>query len=171
MRFGWVLKSAAVGIIVMLLICYVFSLALSLNAREYKMMNKLSEYKDNTFEYLRGSSDVVWLAAIGSLIALFAGGMTATLLSRPSTASLYKWLIPSAIVAIATMLVIDGYMLVTWNDSMQKWHQSPVDEYGRPFEPIVFPALLFLMVVLDAVCLMASAAGGIVAWISDRSQA
>lgn len=169
-RFGWVLSSAAVGIIVMLLICYMFSLAFSINTREYKMMNKLTEYGDTTFDYLRGSGDIAWLAALGSLIALFAGGMAAMLLSRPDKVSVSKWLVPSVIVAIITMLVIDGYMLVTWNDSVQKWHKSSIDEYGRPFEPIVFPALLFLMLAIDGACLAASAAGGFAVKISKSSK-
>ncbi len=166
MRMWWVIKSIAVGLIVMRLIVYMFSIAFSINTREYSMMNKLADYKDSTFEYLRGSGDVVWLAVIGSIIALFAGGMTATLLSHPDKTSSNKWLLPWAIVAITTILVIDGYMLITWNDSMQKWHQNPVDELGRPFEPIILPMLLVLMLMIDGACFVVAASGAVVAWIS-----
>ena len=166
MRFGWVIKSVAVGLIVMLLICYMFSIIFSISARENKMISKLEQNKDYTFDYSLGSGDIVLLAAIGSIIALFAGGMAATLLAHQDRVSSYKWLIPCAIVAITTILVIDGYMLITWNDRMQKWHQSSVDELGRPFEPVIFPILLFLILVYDGVCFAAAAAGGIVACIS-----
>lgn len=114
MRIGWVLKSVAVGITVMLLICYMFSVAFSIIVRQHQMLNKLAEFNDRTFEDLRGTSGGMdWLAALGSLIALFAGGMTATLLSRPTKTSWREWLMPSAVVAVITMLVIDGYMLLT----------------------------------------------------------
>ncbi len=76
------------------------------------------------------------------------------------------------IVAIITILVIDGYMLITWNDSMQRWQYSSVDELGRPFEPVMFPILLFLILVYDGVCYAAAAAGAVVVGISkdaDRS--
>jgi hypothetical protein len=150
----------------MLLICYMFSIAFSISARENKMISKLEQYKDNTFDYSLGSGDIVLLTAIGSIIALFAGGMTATLLSHRDSASPHKWLLPCAIVAITTILVIDGYMLITWNDSMQKWHQNPLDEFGRPFEPIDPFMLIFLMIAVDWACFVAAASGGAVAWIS-----
>lgn len=165
-RIWWVIKSFIVGLIVMLLICYMFSIVFSISARENKMISKLDGYKDYTFDYSLGSGDIVLLAAIGSIIVLFAGGMTATLLVHPDKASSYQWLLPCVIVAITTILVIDGYMLITWNNSMQRLQYSSVDELGRPFEPVMFPILLFLMLVYDGVCFAAAAAGGIVAWIS-----
>jgi hypothetical protein len=163
MRFGWVLRSAAIGFIVLLIVCYLFSFAFSINEREYRMMNKLSGYKDTSFDYLRGSGDVVWLAALGSLVTLFSGGMAAALLSRLDKTFTPGWLIPPVVVAIITILVVDGYLLISWSDSVQKWHKSPVDELGRPFEPIILPALLFLIMVIDGACFLASAAGGLMA--------
>ncbi len=170
MRKWWVIKSIIVGLIVTLIICYMFSIVFSISARENKMVSKLDQYQDNTFDYSLGSGDIVLLAAIGSIIALFAGGMTATLLAHPDRTSSSKWILPCAIVAITTILVIDGYMLITWNDSMQKWYQNPVDELGRPFEPIIFPMLLSLMLMIDGACLVAAASGGVVAWISRDVQ-
>lgn len=166
MRFQLVIKPLIVGLIVMLLICYIFSIAFSISERENKMISKLDGYKDYNFDYSLGSGDIVLLAAIGAIIALFAGGMAATLLSYPDRASLQKWLMPSVIVAITTILVVDGYMLITWSDSMQKWYQNPVDDLGRPFEPVIFPILILLILVYDGVCFAAAASGGIVACIS-----
>jgi hypothetical protein len=166
-RFGWVLTSAAVGIVVLLLIYYMFSLAFSINAHEYDMMNKLAGYKDSTFEHLRGSSDIELLAALGSLIALFAGGMAATLLSRLDKPFIYRWLVPSAIAAIFTMLAVDAYMYVAWDHGVQL---AQTGGYGRPIDPSPFIVILFIMLVFDAVCFAASASGGLVAAISKSSK-
>lgn len=170
MRFGWVLNSAAVGVVVLLLIYYMFSLAFSINAREYSMMNKLADYKDSTFEYLRGSGDVVILAALGSLITLFAGGMAATLLSRPDNVSGFKWLMPSVIVAIFTVLAIDAYIYTTWDHGIQTYYKTGGDEYGHPIDPLPFIAILIIMLVIDTVCFVASAAGGFIVRISRSSK-
>ena len=171
MHMWWVIKSIIVGLIVMLLICFMFSIAFSISARENKMISNLEQYKDYSFDYSLGSGDIFLLAAIGSIIALFAGGMTATLLAHPDKASSYKWILPWAIVAFTTILVVDGYILITWNDNVQKWHQSSIDEFGRPFEPMDPFTLIFLMLVTGGACFVASAAGGAVAWISRDVQA
>jgi glucan phosphoethanolaminetransferase (alkaline phosphatase superfamily) len=163
MHYGWIVKSVVIGLIVMLAICYLFSIAFSINQHEAQMMNKLSQYNDTTFEHLRGSGDAAWLAALGSLVTLFAGGMAAVLLSRPDKPSTGSWLLSAAVVAVITILVIDGYMLISWNDSVQKWYKNPVDELGRPYEPIFLPMLIFLILMVDMACFLASAAGGFIA--------
>ncbi len=168
MRYRWVLSSIAVGIIVLLLAYHMFSLAFSINSREYSMINKLAGYKDTTFDNLRGWSDVIWLAAVGSLITLLAGGMAATLLSRPDKKSEYKLLVVPAIVAIFTMIAIDAYIYSSWNDGMQV-SQDRGAQYG-PAEPMPFCLVFFIMLVLDGVCFVASAMGGLVVMIPKTNK-
>ncbi len=170
MRIWWVIKSAAVGLIVMLLICYMFSIAFSISARENKMINKLDQYKDNTFDYSLGSGDLVLLAALGSLITMFAGGITAAVISRLEKGSDFKWLATPAIVAIFTILAIDAYIYMAWDHGMQAYDQIERSGYGGPVEATPFIVPLLIMLVIDGACFVAAASGGAVAWISKDAR-
>src|SRR5271157_880724 len=160
MRFRWVLNSVAVSIIVVLLVYYMFSLAFSINTRENGMINTLATYKDTSFDPPGGPGDEIWLAAVGSLITLFAGGMAAALLSRVEKSSDYKLLATSAIVALFTAIAIDAFIYISWDRGMQAYMAAQAG-YGPPIEPTPFIVALFLMLLLDGVCFMASAMGGV----------
>ncbi len=170
MRFEWLIKSAVIGIIAMLFICYIFSLAFSINARESQMMSKLQALGDNTVENLySANNDLPLLAALGSFFTLLAGGMLAALQTRSEKASSNNWLYASAIVALITILIVDGYMINSWNESMQKYGQSHVDQFGRPVELTPLPIILLLMFIIDGACFLATTAGGLVVQISKAS--
>jgi hypothetical protein len=160
MRYGWAIKSAIVGLVVLAVAYYLFSLASSITASEQKMVDQLSRYNDATFKYWAGYNDALWLALIGVLFACFAGGMAATALSREDMPSGYGWLLTSASTVIFVILAADARIYLSWSNTLQ---MARAGTLGRPIDPSPFVIILFIMLVFDGLCLLASAAGGLIA--------
>lgn len=172
MRFGWVIKSAAIGLIALLFICYIFSVANPISVRQSQMQDKLEKSGDHAFDNAPGGYvDIMWLALLGSLITLFAGGMAAAVISRLDKSSEVKWLMTAAIVAIFTVLVMDAYIYMGWDRGMQEYNHSREAGYGgRPIDPTPFCIILFIMMLLDAIFFLASTAGWLVVRLSGSSK-
>lgn len=167
MRFMWVLKSVVIGLVVLAVAYYLFSLASSISASEQKMLDRLAHYNDSTFEFWPGYYDATWLAFIGTLVACFAGGMTAASLSRGEMPSEYGWAVTSVIVVIFVILAVDANLYLSWSNSIQMAQAGMA--LGRPIEPTPFFVVFLIMFVFDGLCFLASVAGGFIAGDSWRN--
>lgn len=175
MRIIWEIRSIAIGFVIMLVIYYVFSLALSDASREDRMIYRLANLEDNGYEIYRGTDDRIMAALISSWIALFFGGMAAVFFGDPGRAarakSLTDLLSPSIVTAIVPLILMIGAVLITWQNSVNMWEHSTVDQYGRPFEPLTFPFVLILTIFMSLATLITSMAGGLTGnWLKSAGQ-
>jgi hypothetical protein len=164
------LISIAVGIAALALI-YIFSTMVGpIAAKENKMMDRLYELHDTSFEKYRGGWDVFSLCLFTSAIILFACGFIAGTIARPGSARLADWLKAPLAAACVPAAAISVYLLVTWYNDVQLYtHGGPLD--GRPFEPMIFPVTLMFVGIIVIFCLGFSAAGGWLAWAALKTYA
>lgn len=160
MRYGWVIKSAIVGLIVLAVAYYLFSFATSIMVNEQNMIDQLSRYDNTATKYWSSYNDPMWLALISVLIACFAGGMAATTISRTDMPSDHGWLLTSAIAVIFVILAFDARTYLSWSNTLQ---MAQAGTLGRPIDPSPFIVILFIMVVFDGLCFLASVVGGFIA--------
>jgi hypothetical protein len=169
-RNGWLLSSVAVGAAALLFTYVLFSLASSSIGGQEAVMYRLYEQNDTAFgvssDLINVRTSTVGLVLAGLSVTLFACGMAAALFARPTENTLGVWLRAPLLAAAVPALLINGFLLITWYNNVQAWYRSPVDAYGRPFEPMVFPMLFLFMVGATLIIAGFAAAGGLLAWIA-----
>jgi hypothetical protein len=160
MRYWWVIKSAIVGLVVLAAAYYLFSFASSIMVTEQKMIDQLSMYTDSASGYWSGYNDAMWLAIAGILITCIAGGMAATVLSRSDVHSEFGWVMASTIAVIFLILAADANIYLSWSNTLRMAQEGTL---GRPIDPSPFIVILFIMLMFDGLCFLASVAGGFIA--------
>jgi|AGTN01.2.fsa_nt_gi hypothetical protein len=149
---------AVIGVIALALICIFFYMTGSVAARESTMFDRLHELKDYSFDQYLGGRDIFVLNLFTSAVILFASGFIAVVFSRP-VISLDNWPKTSFVVACIPAVAINIYLLINWYNQVQLYNHGGTMN-GRPFEPLVLPALLFIMVIATMFCIIFSLAGG-----------
>ena len=163
-RYGWLLKSVLVGFAVLAVVYYLFSIAYSIVAYNEKMIDLLSHYNDTTIQYSNGA-DAIFLAFIGTLTACFTGGMAARSLSRVDVPSDHGLLITSIIVVVFVTLVADVDIYLRWSNTL---NMAQAGALSLPVEPTPFGVILFIMLIFDGFCFLASVAGGAVVELAAK---
>lgn len=154
--------SLVIGVIALALI-YVFStLWGSVAGKENSMFDRLHEFKDYSFDQYPGRRDIFTLILLTSVVIFFSCGFIAGTVARPGNASVAEWMKAPLVAACVPALAADIYLLIAWYNDVQLFKSTGMKD-GRPFEPLVFPAIMLYLAVVTAFCIGISLAGGLLA--------
>jgi hypothetical protein len=146
-----------------LVLIYVFStLWGSLAAKDSSMPDSLYESGDHSFDQYRGGHDIFILILFTSVVIFFSCGFIAGALARPGDTSVAEWMKAPLVAACVPALAVDVYLLIAWYNDVQLFHTTGMKD-GRPFEPLVFPAIMLYLVMVSAFCVGISLGGGLLA--------